>query len=192
MTLTPFYRRALALFAVSLLLGLVVRFWPDNSQSTVVSPSAETIAAAEKRLAKTRDVAATVPARESILKRAQAELGDREKGLLIADTAAQAQAQLLQIMRGLAGVENPPIELRSESFGIRPLGDSYGEASVGVGFDCHIDQLVNLLAGISSRPELVSTTELHINATNNKEKLLSVRLTVSAVVPRKLAPGRRS
>src|SRR5579863_3648153 len=146
--MTPFYRRAVALFAVALVLGLVVRFWPDSSQSAVVSPSAETIAAAEKRLARARDVAATVPPREAILKKAQGELAQREKGLLVADTAAQAQAQLLQIMRGLAGVEIPPIDLRSEAFGIRPLGDSYGEASVALGFECRIDQLVNLLAGI--------------------------------------------
>jgi len=192
MNLPPFYRRALAFFAVSLILGLAIRFWPENSQTAVVAPTAETIAAAEKRLEHAREVAATVPGKDQILKRAQSELGEREKGLLIADTAPQAQAQLVEILRALGGIENPPLEIRSEAFGISALGTAYGAASASVAFDCRIDQLVNLLAGIAARPELISTSELHISSNNNKEKRISVRLTVTAAVPRKLVPERHS
>src|SRR5215472_16945193 len=123
MTLTPFYRRSLALFAVSLILGLVIRFWPESSPQAVVAPTAETLAAAEKRLAHGRDVAATVPAKEEILKRVEAELAQREKGLLAADTAPQAQAQLVQILRALGSAESPAVEIRSESIGISALSD---------------------------------------------------------------------
>ena len=146
----------------------------------------------EQRLGRLRDVAATVPAKKSILKKAQAELAGREKGLIIADTAAQAQAQLIQIVRALGAAENPPVDIRTEGFGLRPLGDSYGEASVSVQIECRIDQLVNMLAALATRPELVSTNDLRVAPTNSKDKTVSVRLTVSGVVPRKLVPERHS
>ena len=192
MTLTPFYRRAVAFFAVSLILGVVIRFWPDNSQQAVVAPTAEALAAAEKRLAHGRDVASTVPGKEDILNRAQGELAQREKGLLTADTAPQAQAQLVQILRAVGAAETPAVEIRSESFGISALSDDYGVASAGVILECRIDQLVNMLAAITARPEMISVTDLHINSTANKDKRIAVRLTLSAVVPRKLVPGRRA
>ncbi len=84
------------------------------------------------------------------------------------------------------------MDIRTESFGLRPLGDAYGEASVSVLIECRIDQLVNMLAGLAARPELVSTSDLRITPTNSKDKTVSVRLTVSGVVPRKLIPERHS
>jgi hypothetical protein len=192
MTLTPFYRRTLAFSAVSLLLGLVIRFWPEDSGPAVVAPTKETIAMAEQRLAHLREIAATVPGEENVLRKAQDELAGRERGLIVADTAAQAQAQLIQILRAVGGAENPPVEIRTDSFGLRPLGDAYGEASVGIQFDCRIDQLVNMLAGLAARQELVSTSDLHVGSTASKDKNVSVHLTVSGVVPRKLVPEKRT
>jgi hypothetical protein len=80
----------------------------------------------------------------------------------------------------------------TEGFSIRPLGDAYGEASVSVLIDCRIDQLVNILAGLGARPELISTSNLTVMATQAKEKTISVHLTVSGVVPRKLVPVKRT
>jgi hypothetical protein len=88
MTLDPRHRRWLPVLGGILILGLAIRFWPESSTpANVVVPTADTIALAEKRLAKLRETAATVPAREEILKKAAAELATREKGLLTADTA---------------------------------------------------------------------------------------------------------
>ena len=42
------------------------------------------------------------PAKQEVLQRVSADLAEREKGLIQADTAAQAQAQLLQILRKIA------------------------------------------------------------------------------------------
>ena len=185
-------RRLIAFSGALLLAGLAVRFWPDTPAAPVVAPTVDTVAAAENRLARLRDIAATVPAREEILKKVNADLAMREKGLIIADTAPQAQAQLIQIVRGLGSAETPPVTIRAtEGFAINPLGDAYGLASVSVQIDCRIDQLVNMMAGLAARPELVSTTDLRINATNTKEKTIGVRLTVSGVVPRKLVPTKR-
>jgi hypothetical protein len=188
MNLRPRDRRALAWLAVSGLLGLVIHFWPANDSTTaVVAPAGDAVALTETRLARLRETAATVPAKEDVLKKVTAELATREKGIINADTAAQAQAQMIQIVRRLGAAETPPIEIRStELTPVRPFGDSYGEASVAVQIECRIDQLVNLLAGLQSVPELVATSDLRVLSSNAKEKTVSVRLAVSGVVPRRL------
>jgi Type II secretion system (T2SS), protein M subtype b len=145
------------------------------------------VSLAETRLARLREAAATVPAKESVFKKVSVELAAREKGIIRADTAAQAQAQVIQIIRRLGAAENPPIEIRStELTPVRPFGDSYGEASVAVQIECRIDQLVNLLAALQAEPQLVATSELRVLSSNAKEKTVAVRLAVSGVVPRRL------
>jgi hypothetical protein len=188
MNLGPRDRRALAWLAVAALLGLVIHFWPANdSTAAVVAPAGDAVALAETRLARLRETAATVPAKEDVLKKVSAELATREKGIINADTAAQAQAQVIQIIRRLGAAETPPIDIRStELTPVRPFGDSYGEASVAVQIECRIDQLVNLLAGLQSEAELVATSDLRVLSSNAKEKTVSVRLAVSGVVPRRL------
>jgi hypothetical protein len=184
-------RRALALLAVAAILGLAYRFWPADAKTAVVAPTGNPVTLAETRLARLRETAATVPAKEQILKTVSADLAVREKGILTAETAAQAQAQLLQLVRRLGAAENPPIEIRGTELNvIRPLGDSYGEASVSVQVDCRIDQLVNLMAAAQAQPELVATRDLRILSSNAKEKTVAVRLTVSGVVPRRLVPEK--
>ena len=188
MNLQPRDRRALAWLAVSALLGLVIHFWPANdSAAAVVVPVGDPVALAETRLARLREAAATVPAKETVFKKVSAELAAREKGMITADTAAQAQAQVIQIIRRLGAAETPPIEIRStELTPVRPFGDSYGEVSVAVQIECRIDQLVNLLAALQAEPQLVATSDLRVLSANAKEKTVSVRLAVSGVVPRRL------
>ena len=184
-------RRALAWLAVSAILGMGYRFWPASAVPAVVAPTGNPVTLAEARLARLRETAATVPAKEGILKQVSADVAVREKGMLGGETAAQAQAQLLQLVRGLGAAENPPVDIRgTELNAIRPLGDAYGEASVSVQIDCRIDQLVNLMAAVQAQPELVATHDLRILSSNAKEKTVNVRLTVSAVVPRRLVPEK--
>ena len=190
MKLTPRDRRALAFLAVSAILGLIYRFGSEAPVPVVVAP-VDPVAMAEKRLAKLRETAATAPAKEDILKKVSADLAIREQGLIQADTAPQAQAQLLEMLRTLGRAENPPVEIRSyELGGIRPAG-AYGEASVAVQIDCRIDQLVNLLAALGARPELVSVSGLRIASPNAKEKIVGVRLEVAGLTPRRLVPEKK-
>jgi type II secretory pathway component PulM len=131
MNLSARDRRALAWLAVAVVVGLVVYYWPAGGGAPVVAPSSDAITLSETRLARLREVAATVSAKENVLKKVSADLAVREKGIIQADSAAQAQAQLIQIVRRLGAAENPPIEIRStELNAIHPFGDSYGEASV--------------------------------------------------------------
>jgi hypothetical protein len=148
---------------------------------------------AEKQLAKLREAAATVPQKQEILKQVSGDLAVRDKGIIIADTAQQAQAQIVQVLRKLANDENPRVDIRSQEYGeVRPLGDIYGEVFVSVQVECGIDQLVNVLVGLAARPELIASNELRVTSANPKNKTIGVRLTVSGVVPRKLVPGKKA
>ncbi len=190
--MTPLLRRLLPLGAALLIALLIIVYWPESKTPSAVAPS-ETPARAEARLAQLRETAATVPAKEELLKNAQADLAVREKGLLIADTAPQAQGELIQIVRDLGRRETPSVEIRgTDGLAVRSFGDAYGEVTVSVQIECRIDQLINMLAGIAARPELVSTGDLRITSANPKEKTVGVHLTVTGVVPRKLVPEKHS
>lgn len=190
MTLQSRDRRALTILGVALLAGAAYQFWPASAASALtVSADTTSVETAELRLARLRQIAATVPGKEEVLKKVSADLAVREAGLLRADTGAQAQAQIIQIVRRLASQEAPPIEIRStELAALTPFGDVYGAARVTVLIECPIAQLVNFLAAIAAQPELISTQDLQISAGNAKEKTVRVRLTVSGVVPRQLLP----
>ena len=190
MTVTPRERRSLAWMGVSLGLSAVWYLWQNSGTgpAPVVAATDSTVLA-EKRLARLRDTAATVPQKEEVLKSVAADLAKREAGLIPGDTAAQAQATLLQILRKLCGAQQ--IEIKStELVGIAPLGDAYGEASVAVNLECRLEQLVNLLADLSAQPQLLTTSDLQVAAANAKEKTVSVRLGVSGVTARKLVPEK--
>src|SRR5205823_14898395 len=152
--------------------------------------SVDSIEMAEKKLTKLRQLAATVPGKETLLKEANAQLAAKEAGVIQAETAQQAQAQLLQVIRALGKTEN--IDARGGEFGpVRPLGDDYGEVSVAVSFECGIDHFVNMLAALTSQKELLATSEMRISAANPKDKTVTVRLTLSGVIPRKLVPEQK-
>lgn len=192
MTLGPRDRRALMLLGAAAIVCVVLWIALPAQRQTDVVTFVDTIPAAAKRLSGVRQSAATFPAEERSQQAAAAQLAAREKGMLQADTPAQAQAQLIQIMRRLAAAQEPPIDVRSAEVGkTQPLGDSYGEVTVPVSFVCRIDQLVNLLADVTAQPELLAAGGLRITAGDAKDKVVNVRLTLSAVVPRKLVPEKR-
>jgi hypothetical protein len=195
MNMSPKFRRFVYTSLVGLVLGAIYDYWQSLSSApaaVAVAASVDSVSLAERQLAKLRDAAATVPQKQEILKQVSGELAAREKGIIIADTAQQAQSQIIQILRKLGHDENPRVEMRSQEFGaVRALNDIYGEVLVTVQIDCGIDQLVNILVGLSARPELVATNELRVTSANAKDKMIGVRLTVSGVVPRRLVPGKK-
>lgn len=152
----------------------------------------QSIPDAEKRLARVRQIAATVPGKEQVLKQVSSELAEREKGLIQADTPAQAQAQMLQILRRLARAQTPPIEMRNTEIGqVRALDANYGEVFVAANFDCSIEQLLSFLAEITAQKEMLGTSELRIGSANPKQKVMPVRLGVSGLVRRDLVPDKK-
>jgi hypothetical protein len=170
---------------------LILRFFVLADRSPDVVAASESVPMAEKRLERLRQISATVPGKEALMKQASAELESREKGMLKAETGAQAQAQLQELLHKVGAANG--IDIRGiEEMRIKPLGADYGEASVTVRFTCLIEQLVNLLAALATQPELVSTNQIQITGNADKNKTIQVRLTLSGVVTRKLAQEKKT
>jgi hypothetical protein len=194
MTVQQRDKRALMILGGVLVLSAI--YWvagssPTGSSAKAVAP-VETVDHVEKGLANLRARAAALPAKEALLKQASAELAEREKGLIPGDTADQAQAQLLQVLKRVAKVQTPPLEIRQVELGQpRSYGNAYGQVTVSVTIDCRIDELVNLLATLSAQPETIATDEVRFGMANAKQKTMPVRLTVSGIVAQRLAPQRK-
>ncbi len=108
MNLSPGFRRALAWTLVSGVISLIWTYWQSSSPATVAVASTDSVGMAEKQLAKLREAAATVPQKQEILKQLSGDLALRERGIIIADTAQQAQAQIIQMLRKLGARRESP------------------------------------------------------------------------------------
>jgi hypothetical protein len=184
-------RRTLFFLIAGVAVILIVRFGIYGGDTATVVAANDSIPMAEKRLARLRQLAATVPGKEDLVTHAKAELADRERGVLQADTEAQAQAQLLEMTERIA--KSNGIDARgSQGATGQAIGPDYGEIGQTVAFTCGIEQLVNLLAALANEPQILATNEISVIGGNDKKKNVQVKLTVSALVPRKLIPKRGS
>jgi len=186
-------RRSRAMILLSVALSIPAAAWRfglfGGSEAGTVSAAAA-IPIAENRLAALRVRAATVPAKEERLHQAQAELATREKGILKADTKAQAQAQLIEMVQAIARANG--IEARGvERMGELVVSGDYGEVNVEVAFACGIEQLVNLMASLADQPQIMAVNTLRVTGGTDKKKNIQVRLTVGALVARKLLPEKK-
>jgi Tfp pilus assembly protein PilO len=194
-TLEP--REKKALMALGVMIGvsavvLAYEFWPSSSTETVAAVSDQSIPLMEQRLGRVRETAATVPAKQDVLKKVTADLESREKGLIRAETPQQAQAQVITILRQLGAAETPPIEIRATELGaISEFGDNYGAVNVSIQVECRIEQLLNFMAALAARPELIATRDLRVVSGDPKQKTLNVRITVAGIVPKNLAPQKK-
>jgi Type II secretion system (T2SS), protein M subtype b len=196
MTLGDRDRRALIILGVALLAGGLI-YWLSNTSPSSGGGSAkaapvDSIDRVQRRLAALRKQAATLPGKQAVLRQASLELKEREKGLIPGDTAEQAQAQLLQVIRRVALQQTPPLEMGQVELGRpRSYGAAYGLVSVSITLTCHIEELVNFLAALGAQPELTATEEVRFGASHPKQKTMPVRLTVSGLVARKLIPQQK-
>ncbi|HZN26061.1 MAG TPA: hypothetical protein VFB75_17690, partial [Burkholderiales bacterium] len=106
-------KRALIALGVAAVLIVGYSLFTTEDKPAPIVTAVDNIPAAENRLLKLRQIAASIPAREQMLAQVRGELALREKGLIQADTAAQAQAQLVQILRKVARSQSPPVDLRN-------------------------------------------------------------------------------
>lgn len=174
-------RRALLIFFPVLVVMGLIYFWPEPSIEVVGSGGSD-VKSAAVRLDQVRKEAALFPVRDEARKNVSEALATMEKGLIAAETAPQAQAQLLQIVRRVSKLQSPGVELKQNQFGqVRPFGDHYAQVLLTISLDCQIEELVTLLSDIASQPELLAVEELHISATNNKQKSIPVQMTISGL-----------
>ena len=186
-------RRAVAVLGVAVVLLLLYLAFSGRSGPPTVVGATDSIPSAERRLGRARKLAAGVAGRELVLKQVSAELAEREKGVIEAATAPQAQAQLLDVVKRLAKAQNPPLEFGTVELGqqIARLGEDYGEVQVTVPFTCHIEDLVNFMAELSRQPEALATNDVRVTFQDAKQKTIAVRLTIASVVPKRLVPQKK-
>jgi hypothetical protein len=185
-------KRALAILAVAAIVLMAMYFWPVETASAPAVGMYQTIPGAETRLGKLRKQATFLPSRDISEKKVASVLAEREKGLLKAETAAQAQALLLQIVRRTCDQQTPPIQIRGSSFGApRPANEFYGEVNVTLGFTARIDQVVNVLSELAMQPELIAIDRVTIGQANEKQKDVPVQLVVTGLVPKSLVPEEK-
>jgi hypothetical protein len=192
MKLTDRDKRALILCGV--VSALVIGWWATSGDDVAapVVPIVDNIPAAEQRLARLRQMAGSVPGKQQVLQQVTDELKAREKGLIQADTAPQAQEQLVQILRKIGRAQSPAIDMRNSEIGpVKPYGEKYAEVLVSVNFETRIEQLVNLLSDLTAQKEIIGVSDLRIASANPKEKTMPVRLTVSGLVRRELLPEKK-
>ena len=97
--------RVLLLVAGALAVMVALRLGVGSSGPAVAEASVDSVEMAEKKLVKLRQLAATVPGKEAVLKQANAQVAAKEVGVIQAETAQQAQALLLQVIRTLGKTE---------------------------------------------------------------------------------------
>lgn len=166
--------------------------FPAKSATTTVATTAvnnDNVALLQQRLVRLRQIAATVPAREAVLKQTTADLTDREHGIIQADTAAQAQAALLEAARRIG--KNNDIDVRGGDFGAPKAFGNYGLVYVTITFECHIEQLVNFLSDLSKEPQTIVPSEERMTSGSPKEKTMGVRMVLTGLVAKKLVPEKK-
>ena len=174
-----------------MLASVLVRYGALGGDQGPVVASHDTIPVAKQRLEILRRKAAAVPAKEAVLKQVMAELAQREKGIVQADTAEQARAHLLDVLHKTAlanGFDSTGAVQLPEP---KALGKDYGQVSVGQNFTCGIDQLVNFLSAIANEPEILATDTINLIPNRDKNKNITVRLTFSGVIAKKLVPEKK-
>jgi hypothetical protein len=185
--------RRLLYLAGALGVAVLLRYtvFSDDSKPAPAVAQVTSVPVAERRLEKLREQASTVNGKEAILKNAQAELALRDKGIIKADTAAQAQAHLLDTIHRIAANNGFDARGADQLSEVKPLGADYGVVSVTESFTCGIEQLVNFLSILANEPEILATSDIHISGGNDKNKNIQVRLSISGVVSRNLVPKKK-
>lgn len=191
MTLQDRDKRALKILGSMVVSVLGWVFWPsDEAVKPVAQVVANTPAGLEQQLQRLRHKESQIPAKAGLMKDLQGQLNVREKGLMIADTLPQAQAMLAYSVRQVARQEG--FDLRNVSIAQPAIyGGEYGQIAVQITAECRIEQVVNFLADLTKRPELMATEDLRIVSGNPTNKLLQFGATISGLVPKRLVPEKR-
>jgi hypothetical protein len=177
--------------AASLLVSVAARYGVFGSGEPSVVMAHDSIPVAKQRLEILRRKAALVPGKETVLKQVQAELAQREKGIVQEDTSEQARAHLMELLHRTALANGFDTSGAAQLPEPKALGKDYGQVSVGQNFTCGIDQLVNFLSAIANEPEILATDSIFVASARNKNKDIQVRLTFSGVIPKKLVPEKK-
>jgi hypothetical protein len=191
MTISSRDRKALIALAATVTVVLILRYTvlSDNATTVPGARDPDSIALAEQRATRLRQMAALTPARETVMKQVASDVADRERGLIPGDTAAQAQAAVLEVARRVG--KGNEIDIRGGDFPAPKQFGEYGLVYTTITFECHIEQLVNFLADLSRQTELVVPSEERVTAGQAKQKIINVRMILAGAVAKKLIPEKK-
>jgi hypothetical protein len=179
----------LILLVPALAIMLILVFLPSGPSAPAAD--AGSVALAQQRLKGLRLLKSLVPAREAVMKQTSADLAARERGMVPGDTAAQAQAALLEAARRVGKTDQ--LDIRGGDFLPPKTFGDYGMVFTSITFEGHIEQLVNYLADLGRQPELMVPSEQHITAgQDRKQKIVLVRMVLAGIVPKKLIPEKKA
>jgi len=190
MTIAPRERKALLILGAAIGAYLLLQFviLPDSSTSTV-QVAALSSDQLRQRVAQLRQTAAALPVREALLKQSDADLADRERGIIQAGTAAEAQSELLLTAQRVGNAND--LDVRSGELAPPKAFGEYGIVYATVTFDCHVEQLLNFLADLTREQELIVPSEERITSGNPKDKMMTVRMVLAGIVAKKLIPEKK-
>jgi hypothetical protein len=176
-----------AALAVFVLLQFVI--FPDGNTTTTSQAVPQNPDRLRQRVELLRQSVAVLPAREATLKQIDVDLADRERGIIQADTTAEAQAELVEAARRIGKTNQ--IDVHTSDFGAPRAFGEYGIVYANISFDCHVEQLLNFLADLTREPQLIVPSEERIASGNPKEKLITARITLAGIVGKKLVPEKK-
>lgn len=158
---------------------------PTLSKDSKEVKQAAPISRLQSVLKDQRKAAAAISGKKEILQRMSTQLAVRENSFIQAHTAAQAQAQLLEILKTLTHLQTPPLQINQiELNPARPLDDAYAEVSVSITTECTIDELLNLIADLTSETQIIATDEISLSVANQNLKTIHAHVTVTGLVHR--------
>jgi hypothetical protein len=194
MTFSPRDHRAIVLLIGTLVAMTVLQFLFPIRSATVSLATASANRDDENvirhRLTHLRRIAATILVRQATRDWARSDLVDRERGIIQADTAPQAQAAVVETVRRVGKASQ--IDVRGGDFGIPKAFGDYGLVYVTVTFECRIEQLVNFLTDLSRETSLVVPSEEQITSASQKEKTVAVHMVLAGVVSKRLLPEKNA
>ncbi len=174
-------RRALAILTAAAALFVVMQldFFFPSTGSPFVGGSIDD---AEERFLDAQVQARRKPLVEAKSQEAARTLAEFESGLLRAESAELAKAEMRQVVGNLLVAEG--ITMRSSRFGNVELErDHFAQVPLTVDFDCRVEQFVNWMATLSNSERLLTTRQIVLSPANPDTKAVRARVRVSGYLP---------
>lgn len=174
-------RRALVVLLVAGALFAIMQldFFFPSTGSPLVGGSIED---AEERLLNAQVNARQKPLVQTEFEEAARVLTELENGLLQAESAELAKAEMRQLVGNLLIAEG--ITMKASGFGnVKLEQDHFAQVPLTVDFDCRAEQFVNLMAAFSNNERVLGTRRIMLSPTNTETKAIRVRATVTGYLP---------
>jgi len=102
--------------------------------------------------------------------KAEAKLREAEGGSSSTKTSAMASAELQDLLKAAHSSNKRSMSDRCEFLPVKAMGTDYTQVPLGVQFQCHVDQLGDLLKAIGDSPKSLTVARLTSSRWRVKKK----------------------